>query len=209
MTMSQTMTEEQLRELIQGPQDVEWKYARRPLSLDWPFLITRAAPPSANDDRYEMRRECQEILPGLILGPLQAAKSLDILRGLGVTHVYVPRSPLQLAIEVTNLAKHVLARSLAFPTGCAFETRKRRSRSNHGSRTSSNTWSLISRIRRNRTSSGTFQREGAPCLDFSASVRLIIYRAKGFIDTAIQGGGRVLVHCNGARSSLSTTSYLH
>ena len=26
--MFQTMTEEQLRELIQGPQDVEWKYAR-------------------------------------------------------------------------------------------------------------------------------------------------------------------------------------
>lgn len=59
--MAQTMTEEQLRELIQGPQDVEWK--------------------------YEMRRECQEILPGLILGPLQAAKSLDILQGLGVTHI--------------------------------------------------------------------------------------------------------------------------
>lgn len=61
MTMAQTMTEEQLRELIQGPQDVEWK--------------------------YEMRRECQEILPGLILGPLQAAKSLDILQGLGITHI--------------------------------------------------------------------------------------------------------------------------
>lgn len=59
--MAQTMTEDQLRELIQGPQDVEWK--------------------------YEMRRECQEILPGLILGPLQAAKSLDVLQGLGITHV--------------------------------------------------------------------------------------------------------------------------
>lgn len=37
-----------------------------------------------------------------------------------------------------------------------------------------------------------------------------ICRAKGFIDTAIQGGGRVLVHCNGAqsyhRSTLSTTA---
>ena len=93
MTMSQTMTEEQLRELIQGPQDVEWKYAHRPLSLDWPFLIAHAVPPSANDGRYEMRRECQEILPGLILGPLQAAKSLEILRTLGITHVYGLRSP--------------------------------------------------------------------------------------------------------------------
>ena len=47
-------------------------------------------PLSTNDDRYEMRRECQEILPGLILGPLQAAKSLNVLQALGVTHVYVP-----------------------------------------------------------------------------------------------------------------------
>jgi len=40
MTMSQTMTEEQLRELIQGPQDVEWKYALPLLSSDWRFPIT-------------------------------------------------------------------------------------------------------------------------------------------------------------------------
>jgi len=103
--MSQTMTEEQLRELIQGPQDVEWKYAPPLLSSDRWFQITYARP-SANDDRYEMRRECQEILPGLILGPLQAAKSLDILQRLGITHVYVPFTPL-FAIGVTNLVEHV------------------------------------------------------------------------------------------------------
>jgi hypothetical protein len=54
-----------------------------------------------------MRRECQEILPGLILGPLQVSKSLNLLQGLGVTHVYVPSTPPQLAIGVTNLVKHV------------------------------------------------------------------------------------------------------
>ena len=69
-----------------------------------------------------MRRECQEILPGLILGPLQVAKSLDVLRALGVTHVCVPLIPLQLAIEVTKLVKRVLARPFALSTGYAFET---------------------------------------------------------------------------------------
>ena len=88
------------------------------LSFDLWFPITYAGhPPSplpANDDRYEMRRECQEILPGLILGPLQAAKSLDILRSLGITHVSVPAFPPQFAIGVTNSVQH--ARSL-FPQG--------------------------------------------------------------------------------------------
>ncbi|TFK91956.1 phosphatases II [Polyporus arcularius HHB13444] len=54
-------TQDQLRELIQGPSDVEWT--------------------------YEMRRQCQEILPRLFLGPLQASKSLEALQSLGITHV--------------------------------------------------------------------------------------------------------------------------
>ncbi|KAM5534952.1 hypothetical protein V8D89_011325 [Ganoderma adspersum] len=53
--------QDQLRELIQGPSDVEWT--------------------------YEMRRQCQEILPHLFLGPLQASKSLDTLKSLGITHI--------------------------------------------------------------------------------------------------------------------------
>ncbi|KAH9854757.1 phosphatases II [Lenzites betulinus] len=52
---------DQLRELIQGPNDVEWT--------------------------YEMRRQCQEILPYLYLGPLQASKSLETLQSLGITHI--------------------------------------------------------------------------------------------------------------------------
>ncbi|KAH6911543.1 protein-tyrosine phosphatase-like protein [Coprinopsis sp. MPI-PUGE-AT-0042] len=55
------LTEEQARTLVQGPGDVEW--------------------------RYEMRRECQEILPGLFLGPFVASKSLETLQSLGITHV--------------------------------------------------------------------------------------------------------------------------
>jgi len=127
MTMSQTMTEEQLRELIQGPQDVEWK--------------------------YEMRRECQEILPGLILGPLQAAKSLDILRGLGISHVVCIR-----------VAKEAFSVKPRFPDDFKYMVVD---------------------------------------LADSEEQNLIRYfpAAKGFIDTAIQGGGRVLVHCNGGISS--------
>jgi len=37
--------------------------------------------------RYEMRRECQEIIPGLLLGPFLVSKQLDKLIGLGVTHI--------------------------------------------------------------------------------------------------------------------------
>jgi len=55
------LSDETLRNLVQGPGDVEW--------------------------RYEMRRECQEILPGLLLGPFQASKSLETLKSLGVTHI--------------------------------------------------------------------------------------------------------------------------
>lgn len=36
-----------------------------------------------------MRRQCQEILPNLLLGPLQASKSLETLQGIGITHMYV------------------------------------------------------------------------------------------------------------------------
>jgi len=54
------ITEEQLRELIQGPGE-EWS--------------------------YDMRRRCQEILPHLYLGPLQASKSLETLQRLGITHI--------------------------------------------------------------------------------------------------------------------------
>jgi len=59
--MQAAPTEDELRNIIQGPGDVEW--------------------------RYEMRRECQEILPGLLLGPFQASKSLELLQGLHITHI--------------------------------------------------------------------------------------------------------------------------
>jgi len=59
--MNTVIPEQELHDLIQGPQDIEWK--------------------------YEMRRECQEILPGLLLGPFQASKSLEILQKLSISHI--------------------------------------------------------------------------------------------------------------------------
>jgi len=46
---------------LSGPADVEW--------------------------RYEMRRECQDIIPGLLLGPFQVSKQLDKLTAMGITHI--------------------------------------------------------------------------------------------------------------------------
>lgn len=37
--------------------------------------------------RYEMRREAQEIIPGLYLGPLQSSLNLGRMNDLGITHV--------------------------------------------------------------------------------------------------------------------------
>ncbi|PSS06832.1 hypothetical protein PHLCEN_2v3551 [Hermanssonia centrifuga] len=66
MQAFQNLTTDQLREVIQGPGD-EWT--------------------------YEMRREPQEIIPGLLLGPLQASKSLETLQSLGITHMCESASP--------------------------------------------------------------------------------------------------------------------
>jgi serine/threonine/tyrosine-interacting protein len=60
-TQALPITPDTLRSMIAGPGDVEW--------------------------RYEMRRECQEIIPGLLLGPFQVSKQLPTLQKLGVTHV--------------------------------------------------------------------------------------------------------------------------
>ncbi|CAL1713354.1 unnamed protein product [Somion occarium] len=60
MQTVQEMSADEKQQLIQGPGD-EWT--------------------------YEMRRQCQEILPGLYLGPLQVSKSLETLQSYGVTHI--------------------------------------------------------------------------------------------------------------------------
>ncbi|KAI0345734.1 phosphatases II [Trametopsis cervina] len=120
-----SLTPEQLRELIQGPGD-EWT--------------------------YEMRRQCQEILPGVLLGPLQVSKSLETLRSLGVTHIVCIRDQ-----------KEAFSVRPRFPENFSY---------------------LV--------------------LDVQDSEEQNLIRlfpqANEFIDKALQGGGRVLVHCNGGIS---------
>lgn len=48
---------------------------------------------------YEMRRQMQEILPNLYLGPYGAAKDWDSLSGSGVTHVLIVRSTLERRLD--------------------------------------------------------------------------------------------------------------
>ncbi|GAA5969055.1 hypothetical protein JCM8115_000290 [Rhodotorula mucilaginosa] len=43
--------------------------------------------PNRTDWKYEMRREAQEILPGLYVGPFQPSTKREILKNLGVTHI--------------------------------------------------------------------------------------------------------------------------
>mmetsp|Transcript_20766 Transcript_20766/g.42239 ORF Transcript_20766/g.42239 Transcript_20766/m.42239 type:complete len:184 (-) Transcript_20766:82-633(-) len=48
---------------------------------------------------YEMRREMQEILPNVYLGPYGAAKDLESLQAVGVTHVLIVRSTLERRLD--------------------------------------------------------------------------------------------------------------
>jgi len=124
--MEADLTEERLKQIIQGPGDVEWT--------------------------YEMRRSCQEILPNLLLGPLQVSKSLETLKALKVTHIVCIRD-----------AKEAFSVRPRFPEHFRYMV-----------------------------------------LDVEDSEEQNLIRlfpgAKSFIDEALGGGGRVLVHCNGGIS---------
>ncbi len=76
---TQPVSEEQqrIKDLIQGPADIEWRYGRRRRCLARCLTVPR----------YEMRRECQEILPNLWLGPFVVSKSAEAMHSLGITHM--------------------------------------------------------------------------------------------------------------------------
>lgn len=73
---------QELRDLIQGPGDVEWRYV---LPGGGSHLIQTRMTVKR---RYDMRHQCQEILPGLLLGPFQVSKNLSMLKDLGISHMY-------------------------------------------------------------------------------------------------------------------------
>jgi hypothetical protein len=79
---------QELRELIQGPGDVEWRCVSKT-----PLLSHRSRTGWAVKHRYDMRHQCQEILPGLLLGPFQVSKNLASLQELGVSHMYASCLP--------------------------------------------------------------------------------------------------------------------
>lgn len=117
MTMSQTMTEEQLRELIQGPQDVEWKYAPPPLSSDCWFPITHAAhlrPPPPRRMMTDMR--CAEsVKKSSLVSSWVHYKSPNHWKPFkdSESPMCTFPAPLQLAIGVANLTEtRPFARSL-------------------------------------------------------------------------------------------------
>jgi len=122
----QTLTQQQIQDAIVGPPDVEWK--------------------------YEMRRQCQEIVPNLLLGPFLVSKSLEMLRDLGITHI--------LCIRDVKEAFSVRAR---FPQNFVY---------------------LELDVRDNE----------------EQNLIRVYPQARNFINTALQSGGKVLVHCNGGIS---------
>lgn len=61
---------------------------------DWPLplqpkepKIPRESGDPLGDWKYEMRREAQQIIPGLFVGPYQISRLLQPLQNLGITHI--------------------------------------------------------------------------------------------------------------------------
>ncbi|ORX36740.1 phosphatases II [Kockovaella imperatae] len=50
-------------------------------------IPTRLSTPEMAEWKYEMRREAQEVIPGLFLGPFQASVNIHRMNALGITHV--------------------------------------------------------------------------------------------------------------------------
>ncbi|KAJ3083009.1 hypothetical protein HK102_001329 [Quaeritorhiza haematococci] len=117
---------------------------------------------NAHDWRYEMRRDMQEILPNLWLGPYSCSRKLDVLKSRQITHILVIRD-----VNERHIVREI------FP--------------------------------------GEFVYHVIEVSD-SPLQNLIPYfpEAKAFIDSALQSGGRVFVHCNGgiSRSPAFVVAYV-
>lgn len=134
-----------------------------------------------------MRRESQEILPGLFIGPYQSSRDLEALQKQGITHICCiydkreapfvkPRFPdnfVYLALEVRDSLDQNLIR--LFPE-----------------------WVPHKRVQGRLRVAGP--RDPADA-EFDTTTYLLSWlhaascRVKRFIDEALAAGGRVLVHC--------------
>ena len=92
--------------------------------------------------RYDMRKQCQEILPGVLLGPLQVSKSLETLQSLGVTHKYA---------ALYRMCPIVLISYI--PTESAYATLRRLSLYDRASRRALYIWCSTCKTVKSRTSS--------------------------------------------------------
>ncbi|KAI8366633.1 protein-tyrosine phosphatase-like protein [Radiomyces spectabilis] len=55
--------------------------------IDKGYFVTTGVKCNVEDWRYEMRREMQEILPGLFLGPFSCCRDVPHLYAFGITHI--------------------------------------------------------------------------------------------------------------------------
>lgn len=124
------------------------------------------------DWKYEMRREAQEILPGLFVGPYQASKDYATLQRQGITHVV-----------------------------CIFENRERHLVKPRFADRGIQYLSLEVRDSQDQNLIRLFPQYviKANLMCPSKSPKICRYpphfRAKQFIDLALANSGRVLVHC--------------
>jgi len=138
-----------------------------------------------------MRRECQEILPGLFLGPFVASKSLETLQSLGVTHMYVGRCRRERGVAL----------------------KKKKNRSSVCIRDEKEAFSvrprfpdmikyLVLDVQDNEEQNliRLFPSQ-VDCFFFLSGRDIYVFRAKLFIDGALSDPPcKVLVHCNGGIS---------
>jgi serine/threonine/tyrosine-interacting protein len=143
-----------------------------------------------------MRRECQEIIPNLYLGPFVASKSLETLQGLQITHMLRNSLLAWLTMIGPNIAFWLAFSVCIRDAKEAFSVRPR---------FLEHFAYLVLDVQDNEEQNliRLFPGQVHP-LSFIWSAKRAARRAKAFIDSAISQGGRVLVHCNGACPYLKT-----
>jgi serine/threonine/tyrosine-interacting protein len=145
-----------------------------------------------------MRHQCQEILPGLLLGPFQVSKNLASLKELGISHMYafclqaLAHRPELSFTPSCSLAHSVCIRDVKE----AFSVRPRFPESFEY---------LVLDVQDSEEQNliRLFPRLVWQIIAVSRAHVRRHSRAQQFINAALSRSGRVLVHCNG-KSLLSS-----
>ncbi|CAG8565727.1 3629_t:CDS:2 [Ambispora gerdemannii] len=77
-----------------------------PLTLTQNFQAITSNQQVVLDWKYEMRRQMQEILPGLFLGPYSCSKDLELLKQKIITHIVFIRDPSEKQILRPRFPEH-------------------------------------------------------------------------------------------------------